>query len=226
MNPRLIISHLGDLAWPKVLLYGLIAAVIYYFAGYNDGSGLAQELENSKAALTAAKRSLEQTKTAIANADKFEAEVKRLEQQFQRIRDYMPENLGPAKLTEVTTQQATQAGAVVTRLEPTSSGAEDKLEFYESSKTQFSLEGTYTQLVTFLSNLSKVALILTFEKVKLTQIGGELDHPKLSLTGVVVGYRYKTSLKPPEPGGKPGAGKAGAPASASDPNIGAPHAKP
>ena len=222
MNPQIIISHFGDLPWPKVLVYGAILAAVYYFLAFNSGEATQTKLESLAAEAASAKRNLEQTKKAIADADKFEKEVKTLAQQFQKIHEYMPDNLGPSMLTEITSHEATQAGAVVTKIEPAS--GEERTEFYDSSKVEFSIEGTYAQIETFLSNLSKVPKILTFEKVKINQIGGEMDRPRLAMSGVVIGYKYKFVSKTDSKADPKAAGAAAGAAAAPKTNTGAPNA--
>ena len=228
MNPQALISHLGDLPWPKALVYGLVAAAAYYFLMFNDGASIQQQLDSAGTALTTAKHGLEQTKKAITDADKFEKEVTRLQLEFKKIHEFMPENLGPSFLTELVNREAGTAGAVVSKLEPqsgSSSGSndKDKADFYDSSRMALVLEGTFPQLTKFFSNLSKLPRLLVFEDVKISQgvtgSGGDLEHPKLMMTASLIGYRYKAGFDPGEaadkaadktkPGAQPAA--AGAP---------------
>src|SRR5258707_1048470 len=118
MNSQALVNGIAELSWPKVLAFGVIAAGIYYGAGFDDGSSIQQQIEAANSDVIVAEKSVEQTKKAIADADKFEQQVKTIEQQFQKIHDLMPDNLGPSMLTEIITREATQAGAVVTKLEP------------------------------------------------------------------------------------------------------------
>lgn len=221
MNPQSLISHLGDLPWPKALLYGLVLAAAYYFLMFNDGAAIQQQLDSAGTGLTTAKHGLEQTKKAITDADKFEKEVARLQLEFKKIHDFMPENLGPALLTELVNKEASGAGASVSKLEPQTNAPaaasdKDKADFYDSSRMSLVIEGTFEQLTKFFSNLSKLPRILVFEDVRITQgvggSGGDLEHPKLLLSASLIGYRYKSGSEPgqatPEKAGdkaKPGA---------------------
>ena len=202
MNAQAIISHLGDLPWPKALIYGLVVAAAYYFLLFNDGASIQQQLDGAGTSLTAANRGLEQTKKAINDADKFEKEVTLLQAGFKKIHDFMPETMGPSTLTEMVSKEAASAGATVTKLEPvtsaSSSSDKDKGEFYESSKMALTLEGSFSQLTKFFSNLSKVPRILLFENVSISQatLNGDTEHPILRMNGALNGYRYKAGSEP------------------------------
>ncbi|GEM_PF-2936391 len=227
MNAQAIISHLGDLPWPKALIYGLVVAAAYYFLIFNDGASIQQQLDGAGTSLTAAKRGLEQTKKAIGDADKFEKEVTHLQAEFKKIHDFMPETMGPSTLTEMVSKEAASAGATVSKLEPMTSASnnspdKDKGDFYDSSKMSLTLEGSFSQLTKFFSNLSKVPRILLFENISISQASLNADtseHPILRMSGTLIGYRYKAGS---EPGhevadkAKPGA---------APPAAGAPNAK-
>lgn len=188
MNSQQLLAQIGDMPWSKVLVYGVIALSAYYFMMYDDGSALQNQLQTSATALSQSRAGLEQTKKAMADADKFEREVKSIGQQFERIRDFMPENQSAASLTEVITKQASVSGAKLTKLEP--KPINDKVEFYETTKIDISLDGSYPQLVSFLSHLSRVPKLMTFDKIQVIQTGGEPDKPVLAFKGTLVGYRY------------------------------------
>lgn len=193
MNSQQLISHLGELPWPKVAVYGFIAVLLYYFLLYDDGTALRNRFTATTAQLAQAQKGLDETRKAMEDADKFEREVKLTAQQFERIRDFMPEDLNAASLTEIILHQASMAGAKVLKLEPKQ--GDERVDFYEMTRVQVSLEGSYAQLVTFLSYLSRVPKLLTFDTVKITRQGGDPETPKLKFVGTLVGYRY---VKPPE----------------------------
>lgn len=188
MNVDQYLVQIGELSWSKVFIAGLGALALYYFTLFDDGSNHRRMYQEATVRLAESEKGLQDTKNAMADADRFEKEVKSTQQQFERIVEFMPVSMSAVTLTEIVTKQASAAGAKVTQMEPKM--GDDRLEFYEMTRLNLSLEGSYAQIVMFLSNLSRVSRLLTFDKIELNLAGGEPESPQLKFVGVLVGYRF------------------------------------
>lgn len=207
------ILQLGEMTWSKVVFGGLIVGGLYWSLWYNDGSQLTTAIEALTNQLGESERQLRDTKEAMANAEKFEKAVRQNEMQFEKVLEYLPQETNANELTRLINQQAQMSGSRVTETKPRD--AIEKKDFYEMTKIDFSLQGGFPQVVLFLSSLSKVQKLLTFDKLVLKQSdrgGGadSLEAPKVELRGVLVGYRYLKE-KDPVPGAPPAAGGGNAP---------------
>jgi Tfp pilus assembly protein PilO len=210
MSQAKYVAQIGESSWAKVVIAGLLLAGLYYAAPFDDGTSLRERFENARGRLADSERQLANTKKAMEDAGRFEEEVKTLARQFQRVTDFMPENLDTAELTQIITKQVTTAGAKVTRLEP-KPGIET-VEFYEMTRINLSIQGTFAQVATFLANLSKVSKLLTFDSTEITLAQSpDPEHPRVNFSGVMVGYRYKKAADAPAAsnGQAPVAGAAG-----------------
>lgn len=187
-----IIAQLSDLEWSKVVMLGLGIAGFYYFVMFDNGDLLTTEIQNSNAQLVEANSKLNQTKKAMADANRFELEVKRIAQQFEQITSFMPMSIGPAELTTIVNQSAGLAGVRVAKIEP--KGPDTRAGFYEASRVAVSLNGNFIQILKFLEMISRVPKLLTFDQVEVrsqkTQGSAPTETAPLSFDGLLVGYRY------------------------------------
>lgn len=187
---------LGELKWSQVAMFGFLAAAVYYLLLFDDGTTLAADIDQRKAAVAEGRRKLEETKTAVANADRFQKEVETAREQFAKIIEYMPSNLTQSEMTNIVSKEISGAGAKVIRFEPVNGGNAQKNDVYDSVRVKVTISGTFVQIVKFLSNLSNVPKLLTFDRVQLeNSTTVESEAPVLSFEGVIAGHRYLKSAK-------------------------------
>ena len=212
------IALLSDLAWSKVVGVGIALAVAYFFLGYDSGDSLTEQIKAANAHFEESKRQLGQTKKAMEDAVRFEKEVMATNKQFERIIEYLPTKFGAAELTDIVNQRAGLAGVRVAKIEPKS--PDTKAAFYEATRVSMTIEGKYEQILKFLSILSQVPKLLTFEQIEISQnkAGGGLTFQAL-----LVGYRYLKDAPYIEPAGAP---KPPAPGAAPAPGAPPPAAAP
>ncbi len=178
------IVQLAELDWVKVIGIGLLLAVLYYFMLYDNGDALETRIKSAKDQVANAKTQLDRTEKAMNDANRFEKEVQATALQFDKITQFMPPNIGAAELTAIINQQA-QASGVHPKIDP--KGEDKPNGFYQTSRVNIQLEGTYAQVVTFLSYLSRVPRLMTFEQVRVTQASGV---GAVVFNGTLVAYRY------------------------------------
>lgn len=186
---RQYIERLASLDWPKVFLGSLVIAFLYYITGlYDKGDELDQRVQVMEHKVVETKDKLERTKAADKNLKLFVQKVESAEQQFKEVIEYMPAEINLGNFLQRVKDQASAAGAVVQAFSPSSEI--QKRDFYEVRKFDLVLNGNFSQLALFLSNLSKMPLLITFDKIQIKTIGGEFDNPKLNFSGTLLGYRY------------------------------------
>ena len=201
------ILQLGEFTWSKVIVGGLIAAGAYWGLYYDDGSNLENAIKALQGQYTESERQLRETKEAMADAEKFEKAVRQNEVQFEKVLEYLPQDINSNELTRLVNQQAQLSGPRV----QTTKAIEtiERKDFYEMARLEFGLQGSFSQVVLFLSSLSKIQRLLTFDKLKMhVQQGPGSETPQVELSGLLVGYRYVKEADPKDPkaaAGVPGA---------------------
>jgi Tfp pilus assembly protein PilO len=202
-----------ELPWNRILAAGLVAAFVYWYLFFDSGATLRAEQEQAQQQHAELERLLKVTKDKIADADRFENEVRELVEQFNRATELMPAKMSTAELTTTVTEMVTRAGARLIQTEPKLGGP--KGDFFETTGLAITVEGSFSQIAMFLSFLSRVPKLFTFDKVEVgTVTGSDAESPILTFRGVLLGYRYTEQApallaKPPTP--KPNGAKTNAP---------------
>jgi Tfp pilus assembly protein PilO len=204
------IAKLAALEWPKILGIGVLMAGLYWALLYNDGSSVTEAINQANTRLQTANRQLAETEKALADANRFETEVQNLARQFEKIVDFMPATVTAADLTTIVNKQVQLAGVRAASIKPKSEIV--RVGFYETSRVELELEGSFAQIVTFLSYMSRVPRLLTFENTVVTQAQANKDNASSILTfkTTLVGYRYlKDAPVATDPAAAAAAGTAG-----------------
>lgn len=207
-----LLTKFAALQWFKVLGIGLLVGLGYYYSFFSDGQLQLDQLAQTQQQVAQTEKEIAAVKEALANADRFEREVKDTVDQFAHIVDFMPTKITTSMLTATISDACTKSGMKLLKIEPKDD--KTRVEFYETTKVGFSVEGNFTQLVTFLSALSRVPRMMNFEGfgISVSNDSNDIEVPRLVAAGVLVGFRYI----PPTPTAD----------SAAKPNPGAPNAAP
>lgn len=196
---NLYLEKLASLAWSRVLILSVVLGAVYYYTIYDSGAALDARLQVAEKNLSDSRLKLEATKKADKNVKVFIQKVEDAQKQFQNVVSYMPSDMNLGNFLQKVKDQASAAGASVQAFSPSSDS--EKKEFYEIRKFDLQINGNFAQIVGFLSNLSKMPLLVTFNKINIKKEGGEFDNPKLSFKGTLVGYRYIKEAAPKDAGG-------------------------
>jgi len=212
MEANQLLIKLAVLPWFKVLGIGVLAGGLYYLVLFSDGQAQLDQLAQTQQQVAQTEKEIAAVKEALANADRFEREVKDTVDQFTHIIDFMPTKITTSMLTSTISDACTKSGLRLLKIEP--KDEKQRVEFYETTRVGFSLEGNFTQLVNFLSALSRAPRMMNFDglAISVSNDSTDIEVPRLVAAGVLVGFRYM----PPE----------SAVDSAAKQNPGAPNAAP
>lgn len=209
------LAELGELGWPKVMLIGLALLAAYYFGAFDDGTRLGTRIRQERERFNEAEQVMRRTKAAFSDADRYQREVESMIEQYKQIVSFMPEKMNAAELTSTIGDLAAQSNVVLKSTSPgtavAKSSTNNKREIFETLRIAFSVEAPYSQILSFLSNVSRVPRILTFDKLELTMTDRmQGESPILVMNATLVGYRYvKPAETPPQQ--QPAAGGANVP---------------
>jgi Tfp pilus assembly protein PilO len=205
------ILQVGELTWSKVIAGGFLAAGLYWGLYYDDGSALETSIQALQTQYTEAEKNLQETRQAMADTEKFEKEVRNNEIQFEKVLEYLPQEMNSNELTRMINEIVAQTGTRLLETKPQLNV--ERKDFYEITRIDLNIEGRFVGVVTFLSALSRVPKLLTFDQIEVkvnpAASTGSLDEaPNVELSGTLVGYRY---LKDAEPGAEGAAGSVASP---------------
>jgi type IV pilus assembly protein PilO len=187
------IHKFSEMAWSKVVFIAIVVAALFYLLGADKGI-TEQEFANAENQRKQAEVSLKKTKEAMADLKKFRSQIDDMNTQFSQLTTYMTAAPNFADFVLSLQKLAMQSGAIVRKVSP--SNKVDKIDFYETSRVDLILEGKYSQLLSFLSEISKMRRLVTIDDLDLTQAqGGDMKSGRINFKAVMVAYRYA----PPPP---------------------------
>jgi type IV pilus assembly protein PilO len=193
------LAKFAELPWPKVMMAAAGAVAVYYFLQYDDGSRLRALYEQKQSEMKKEEMLLKKTQDAMKDLERFKDALNSQSAQVREILNFLPKQMNTGELLTSLQDRASQAGMRVLKVEPQDQVT--KIEFYEYMKIDIQLQGTYSQVATFLSLLSKLPRLLTLEKIKLATSasyvkGSATDGgTKIDFAATIIAYRYAEEAK-------------------------------
>jgi len=178
---------------PKGVFFiaGLVLLSMYYYVVYDDGESMVQTTKNAAQELEAARKSLTDVNTVLADYGKFQAEFQLVSDQFQAALEYLPESFNIMDLLKQISDEARAAGVNLINVKP--KPVETK-EFYDELAIDVELEGPFALLTTFLAYMSKQNRIVNVKDVRIDLSKIVDSTPRLNMRGVLVAYKYKKAI--------------------------------
>jgi len=186
-----MLEKLSEISIPRAALFGIIIGALYYFIGYNDGSTIVANIvnkENEIKALEARRNRLDKTINEVKNFEIIQSE---LGDKLEKAKKYIPKKTNAVTLMRKLSSEAKLAGTNILNI---TEGTRNMVDgaFFEKLSISVRLQGTYGQLLTFMSYMTKVDQIVTVSNINMrldnAASGGESK--MLSFTGLFSGYSY------------------------------------
>jgi type IV pilus assembly protein PilO len=167
---------------------GLMGAAGLHFGLGPIGGDLIPQIEALRTDVEKDRIKLRETQDRAANKAKFQEEVEQVSQLFRLALDYLPKELDVQDLLKKVYSEARSAGVDLLSFKPKETKQKD---FYDELPMDIVVKGNYPQLVTFLTNVSKLPRIINIMKVEIDKPEIVEGYPFMRMSGTLVGYRYK-----------------------------------
>ncbi len=174
----------------KAFLYSIILGAIFYVTMYDDGSIKENQIENLNVQVQKNTTEIIKLKKEIREIQGFIVTMNKLGAKFDKLLQYIPEKFNVNDQQKIISTEARSVGAEVTSLK--SVGGGEKFSFYEEIKVTVRLKGAYSQIILFLSNLTKINKVIVMDKMTLSTVGAKIkgEPSAVSFSGTFIGYRY------------------------------------
>lgn len=199
-------QQLQNLTMGKAVMAGAILAVLYFFLFYNDGAAMQANITTANSEIQTKEAELEKIKKAVADAERYQNTKRALGAELDSVLKAIPAKLTSQDLMKIVSTEAKAMGINLS-INPASfasqSSPEDKTVFFEPVVVSLSLDGTYNQLMSFLSAITKVDKIITLSSLTLiNSVAGRSPEDSgpinLKLTAEMRAYRYLPQAVPKE----------------------------
>lgn len=193
-------DQLSKMTTGKAMIIGLAITAGYYLIWYEGGSKLEAQLASTNAQISKDKGELAKVNEALAKMERTQKIKADLGEKLEKVLSYLPEELSSSDLIKLLSTEAKAAGANLLKVSDRSGGKAKSDQFYEEVKVEMELEGSYGQLLLFLSNLTRADKIVTMSNMSMKRSPQKAGAPDmLTFVGTFVGYKY---VKPQPPKGK------------------------
>ena len=177
-----------------VFLSGILS-VVYYFVWYDSGAALKKQIADAQTQIVNADKTLEKKKVELEEAVAFDNSVKKLGKEINIFLSYLPEKLTTLNLFDDITTVSKESQVSIKNM-TNSQESSGKSSLYQSIAVRLSLEGEFSQLLTFLSKLTTLDKFITVKNVRIQPISDRktrVQVQKIKADMTLLGYRYSGS---------------------------------
>ena len=186
-------DKLAGLSIKKCLVIGVVVGGAYYLGPYDDGSEEVRLTRRANENLVQAQAELNSINRVLKQAQTYRETAEELGEQLEAALRYLPEKLTPADLMKLLSTEAKAAGANIVRVQDggTQSGSEE--DFYKQIVVETELEGSFAQMMLFLSYLTRIDRIISLKTLTMSSkdSGASTGEKQVKFTGLFVGYKYR-----------------------------------
>lgn len=169
------------------LLIGILLGAGYYFMNQSQMEAVQGQQKKVQAELEKKETDIGEASKIANDKQKFEDEVNLVSQQLRAAVEFLPSQLNQQDILAQISKEARAAGVNPTSIKPKSPNSKG---FYEEFLMDVEMQGSYTQLVSFLAFMSKIQRIVNVRGLELGSPEYVDDVPILKMKGTLVAYRY------------------------------------
>lgn len=175
---------------PKAIIIGLVVALFYRFTSYDNGSALEQQIKTGEQNVINLTAEVKRLKRDMVLVEKFTTTKKILGETFDKLIRYLPEDFNVNDQMKIISTEAKTAGANIVSIAKGRGGKQ--FQFYEEISVKVELEGTFTQVMMFLSRLTRLNKVIVVRDMTIKKVrsSGSEEGIKVSFGSNLVGYRY------------------------------------
>ncbi len=192
-------DRIKNLTTQQTIIATFVIAAAYFFLVFGGGGRIDDQIKKSKKDFKTKEQTLINTEMAMQNAAKFQEEVRRTNARFKEMLEFIPVDFSIADFMQLLSTEAESSGNKVVQIQPRLTDQEPAL--YEELLVELTIEGTYSQILTFLSRLTKINRIINMGGIRLSTIEADPISPVLRFQTVVYGYRYNIESQASSDGG-------------------------
>lgn len=174
---------LNRLEITQAFLIGLVLTVMYYFLMFDNGQAILQQVDDLKKQYQSQQVTLKKIKKALEDKRRFEQEAEEINTNLEAFLRYFPSESDQNKLMKEVSQSAEVHQVTVLSLKPVDRAPE--FPSYPETAFSFEVEGTFNQIMGFISNLTQLKRAIDFKKTEIRTSNSGQD-PILKFTSTLV----------------------------------------
>lgn len=184
------LNKLAEFPPGRVVVFSLVICGLYYLVGYDSGAAHLANVESYKAQLAEIQQKSEKVDKEIDEIRALKAAQEKDSERLNILLGFIPEKLSNFEMMRTLSNEAKAVGVNINSIRDSGASSAKSGEFYEEIGVDVNLEGSFSQLLLFLSNLTRLNQIVTVNTLDLRGLSGA--DGALSMNAQVRGYRYVT----------------------------------
>lgn len=196
-------EKLAHLSTGRAAIIGMVIAGMYFAFWYDNGEKLETQITSVKESIKVSEIELNRIQKAIEDAKKYQKISEELGEKMELVLKYIPEELRISDLMKMLSTEAKAVGANILSVKDVA-GAKQR-DFFEEIAVELKIEADFTQILLFLSYMTRVERIITLNHFSIDgnkKAAGPNERQILSFIGNFSGYRYLGQNAKSEKGGK------------------------
>ena len=182
---------LARLQFIQILVFGGVFLGVFYFTLYDDGSYLNKLIEEVQSNIDQTEAKIKQKEKELEAVREFEREVVSEEQVIRYFLNFIPETLTYTDLSSLLIKAAEFTGINIEVKQDQKVRFKEESE-YQTLKIQLTIDGSFSQIMFFLSKLTAQKRMLILNKIDMNiDQASRLIKANLS----IIAYRYYKKKK-------------------------------
>lgn len=188
-------QKLKEIDTAKALLIGVVIAVVYYFALFDDGSSLEMSINTTQASITQKTTEIASMKKTLEDAKKHAEISAKIGAELEQVLQAVPESYNSVELMKLISNEAKVVGANILSVKGNDVKLKDTDEAsFAPIRVDVDLTGTFNQIMLFLSNMTKVSKVILMKTINIqgakNTMTSSTASPSLSFKASFEAYRY------------------------------------
>lgn len=190
-------DKLNELSLPQVFLISLVVTAAYYFMIFNAPNPQ-EQIQNFKDEISILEIEIKKFDKTLKKMDDMEAQSNELNEELGIKLNYVPENIDLGEVSKILSDEAQNSGLNISAI--TQSDQWVDLSLLEYSDITVNLNGDFSSMMRFFSNLSRTEKLLVIQTVNVT---GEMQaletqassKRSLRVEGIIRIYRKRSAAE-------------------------------
>lgn len=177
----------------RALLLGFFFTSLFYFFVYDSGATLMAAIKSGQSEIAEKQAQIRILNQKVAAAQEYQRSVDKMGSALNQLLSYIPENLRMQDFMRTVSEEAKIAGLNIISVAevPTDNSNRESVAFDELALS-VEFEGSFSQQMVFLSNLTKKKQIFTIDHFEMqrNQNTSDSDLAVVNFKAVLRAYRY------------------------------------
>ncbi|MCJ8277570.1 MAG: type 4a pilus biogenesis protein PilO [Bdellovibrionales bacterium] len=169
-------DQLDKIDTKQALMVGILIAVLYYFAAFDDGRRIDYEIAEAQKQIAADRATLAKVEKALQDKKRFESEIREITNHMKEFQEYFPLNFSGNTLEAKVTEFSQKYGLTVINLKQLP--IESEFKNYPETTVEFVVEGEFHNIMNFVSEITKLKKAMDFKDMNF-KVSQQADDPKI-----------------------------------------------